>query len=106
MKIYIDPDIQLVRELVEAIQNRIKKRPLSRTASLVKIEKIFKEDFRIWSESAQPPLTEKALVEHFKFEERKLKKSQVIEAYRNDILEADENKLRKFIFSVKTPGET
>lgn len=104
MKIYVEPSVQMIRELVEAIQNRIKKRPLSKSASLRKIEEIFKDDVLNWLPSAIEK-SEKEFHNHFAPEIQDVKKAQIIDAFRQAIMADQGNHMSRYIETIKVPGQ-
>ena len=103
-KVYITSDLQMLRELVEAIQNRIVKRPLSKSATLIKIEQIIGEELRQWAPKAGTLRSEKAFIESRELEARTLRRQQLLDALRKNVMDSPENRLRPYVQDIKLSG--
>lgn len=85
-KIYVDPDIQKIRTLIDTIQNRIKKMPLYPSIVMEKLSVIHGDRWQRFINESSPPHTERRFIRTFRSDEQKLIKNELREAIYNSIL--------------------
>jgi hypothetical protein len=92
-KVYISPDVQLIRTLIDTIQNRITKLPLYPSIVMEKLSNIYQVDWQRYVNDTRPPHTETGFVKTFKSYQQSEVKNQLVEAIYSSILYG-ENKER------------
>jgi hypothetical protein len=93
VKVYIDPDVAMIQELVIKIQQEIKKQPLTRSETLSKISDVVRP---FLDQYAPPPGTirsERGLIESQTQPDRKKVKKLYLEELIRLVLSDEENKL-------------
>ena len=92
MKIYFEPDVAEVRQLILSIQNRIKKMPLGPAIHLTKMSAVFVE--RLGSLGIT---SERKFVESMLTRDRAQAKQELFSSLYSNILEDGQNSLKKYI---------
>lgn len=104
-KLYIDPDIHLIRTLIDTIQNRIKKLPLYPSIVMEKLSAIYSVEWERYRNETEPPYTEKRFIRAFRSDEQKIVKNHLIEAIYSAVLfgetDAEKHRILKYIESEK-----
>lgn len=104
-KIYVDPDIHLIRTLIDTIQNRIKKLPLYPSIVMEKLSVIYKTEWERYRQDTQPPYTESRFVSSFRSDQQANVKKNLLKAIYQSILsgktESEMHKILKFVESEK-----
>jgi hypothetical protein len=98
MKIYVEPDISMINDLVVKIQQEIKKQPLTRSDTLAKLGDVTKSLLASYLEGKDGTLkSEKGFVEA----QPKEKRTEVKKLYLNDVAGIayfdDDNELREWV---------
>jgi len=104
-KIYIDPDIHLIRTLIDTIQNRIGKLPLYPSIVMEKLSVIYTTEWERYHNETSPPYTEKRFIQTFRSDEQANVKNNLLEAIYSSILygktDSEEHRILKFVESEK-----
>lgn len=104
-KLYIDPDIRLIRTLIDTIQNRIKKLPLYPSIVMEKLSVIYESEWEQYRQDSKPPHTERGFINGFRSYQKKIVRNHLIEAVYSSILfgESDlkNHEILKYIESIK-----
>ena len=105
-KIYIDPDIHLIRTLIDTIQNRIRKLPLYPSIVMEKLSVIYNTEWQRYRQDTPPPYTESRFISSFRSDQQADVKKNLLEAIYQSILcgktESEDHKILDFIESTKT----
>lgn len=91
-KIYINPDVVMVKDLIIAIQNRIKKMPLAPAIHLEKMSTVYLEKFQ-----ASGAASEQAFVETYLLRDRPNAKKEVFSSIYRNILSNSNNRFAKYM---------
>lgn len=104
-KIYVDPDIHLIRTLIDTIQNRIRKLPLYPSIVMEKLSVIYSTEWERYCQDTEPPYTESRFINSFRSDQQANVKKNLLEAIYMSILhgktDSEEHKILKFVESVK-----
>ena len=92
IKIYINPDVVMVKDLIITIQNRIKKMSLAPAIYLEKMDSVHLEKFR-----ASGADSERAFVETYLLRDRPNEKMEVFSSIYKTILSNNSNRFTKYI---------
>jgi hypothetical protein len=104
MKLYVTEDIQALRELVEAIQNRIEKLRLALSATYAKVQEIIHHEVEEWKPATGTVKSENAFISSRPYELRDLRKKQLRQAFIAAALDDSKNELRPFVEVVSKAG--
>ena len=96
MKIYVDPDRAMIQELILAIQQRIKKRPLSTSDTLAKLGVVVAQRLDAYRKS-EGLHTEAGYIASQPADQRNAVKREWLQELEREVLFADANKLRQYI---------
>ncbi|MBC8274947.1 MAG: hypothetical protein H8E40_08265 [Chloroflexi bacterium] len=91
-KIYVNPEILMIKDLILAIQNRIIKKPLAPPIHLVKMRDVYLAKLQISGATS-----EKAFVDSYLQRERANAKKEVFASIYKNIIDSDCNEFRKYI---------
>lgn len=92
MKIYVNPDLTMIKDLIITIQNRIRKMPLAPAIHLAKMQDVYYQKL-LFTGAA----TEKAFVETYLTRDRPNAKKEVFSSIYKIILSNTGNKFTKYI---------
>lgn len=98
MKLYVDPDLAMIQELVVQIQQGIKKRPLSTTDTLQKLDDVVRakvEEYKLSHENKCP--TEVELVEYQPLQDQAEFKKRLLGNFEFAILNDANLEIRKYV---------
>jgi len=104
VKIYVNPDVQMIRELVIQIQQGIKKRPLSTSATLAKLDEIVRLKLDKYRAAAGSRRTERSFINSLKPEERRQMEARYLASLYSAILDDPSNKLTPYLKKTKKPS--
>ncbi len=104
MKIYLHPDVQMLRELVIQIQQGIRKRPLSTSATLLKLDEIVRLRLDKYRAAPGSQRTERGFISSLKPDERKKMEKRYLESLNSAILTDPANKLIPYLKKTKKPS--
>jgi hypothetical protein len=105
MKLYVTADVQALRELVEAIQNRIEKLRLALSATYAKVQEIIRHEIDEWKPVGGTVKSESAFVSSRPYAQRDLRKKQLREAAVAAVLDDPKNELKPYVEVVAKPGK-
>jgi hypothetical protein len=91
-KIYVNPQVSMIKELILAIQNRIKKKPLAPAIHLAKMRDVYLA--KLQSSGAT---SEHAFVQSYLMRERANAKKEVFSSIYQNIIEDPSNRFRVYI---------
>jgi len=104
-KLYIEPDIHLIRTLIDTIQNRIRKLPLYPSIVMEKLSAIYEVEWERYRNETEPPYTEKGFVRTFRSDVQSIVKNHLNESIYGAILfgktDAEKHRILKYIESEK-----
>jgi hypothetical protein len=96
MKIYIDPDKDMIQELVLQIQGGIGKRPLTISTTLKKLDEVVRAKIEAYRQEHGVYPTEQQLVASLPSTERKTMKARLLSNFCYAILSDADNKITQF----------
>jgi len=96
MKIYIDPDKDMIQELVLQIQGGIRKRPLTISTTLKKLDEVVRAKIEAYRQEHGVYPTEQQLVTSLPSTERKTMKARLLSNFCYAILSDEDNKITQF----------
>lgn len=99
MKVYVNPSIAMLQELVIKIQQEIKKQPLTRSDTLAKLGDVIQTSLEAYKEPAGKPRTEKGFIEAQGKESSATMKKLYFEELQRMIFFDPSNRLKDFLFS-------
>lgn len=105
MKIYVEPDLAMIQELVLQIQQGIKKRPLSTSDTLRKLGDVVGSRLSDYHEKRGVPRTEAGFIASQPLEIQTARRKEFVQALERAVLLDDENKLLPYVARGRKAGE-
>ena len=102
VKVYIDPPLALMQDLVLSVQDRIRKLRLSTSDTLTKLGDVVKERLATYKAPPGGLRSEQGFIESRPVEERRRFKKDYFSELERIVLVDDENKMRKFAAPKRT----
>jgi len=96
-KVYIEPDIAMIQELVLQIQQGIKKRPLSASDTLRKLDQVLKDVLQKYKPAKNTVRSEQGLIVSQPLEKQKVLKKKLLENLTGLVLFDEDNRMRDFV---------